>query len=56
VQEKQQGDGDNGEMIHDHGRRTAAWQEARQDERPDQREDEVVRQELGSGHTRDLIH
>jgi len=34
VQEKQQGDGDVGEMIHDHGRRAAAWQEARQDERP----------------------
>jgi hypothetical protein len=53
---KQQGDSDVGETIHDHGRRAAAWQEARQDERPYQREDEVVRQELGSGHASDLVH
>jgi hypothetical protein len=33
VQEKQQGDGDIREMVHDHGRRAAAWQNTRQDER-----------------------
>jgi hypothetical protein len=37
MQEKQQGDGDVGEIIYDPRRRAAARQEARYDERPDQR-------------------
>jgi len=55
VQEKQQGDGDIGEMIHNHGCRAAAWQQARQDKRPYQREDEVVGQELRPGHACALL-
>src|SRR3979490_1177860 len=56
VQKKQGGDGAVGEMVHGLQRRAAAWQEARQDERPDQRQGKVVRQELGSGYAGDLIH
>jgi hypothetical protein len=50
VQEEQQRDGDVGEMIDSHRGSAAAWQQARQDEHPDQRQGEVVRQELDPGH------
>jgi hypothetical protein len=48
MQEKQEGDSDIGEIINDHGRCAAAWQEACHNERPDQCQGKVVRQELES--------
>jgi len=48
MQEKQEGDSHIGEIINDHGRCAAAWQEACHNERPDQCQGKVVRQELES--------
>jgi hypothetical protein len=41
-------------MISGHCRRTTARQDARHDERADQRQGEAVRQKPGPGHTGDL--
>jgi hypothetical protein len=46
--EKQQSNCHVGEIINDHRRFPAAWEETRQDDCPDQRQSEIVRQEFGA--------
>lgn len=55
MQEEQQGNGEVGEVIHHQRRRAAAWQLACRDDGRDQRQGEILRQELGSRHTNDLF-
>ena len=50
MQEEQQCDGEVGEVIHHQRRRASAWQLACRDDNRDQRQGEILRQELGSRH------
>jgi hypothetical protein len=55
MQEKQQGYGEDGEMINRQRRRAAARQDTRRDNSCDQRQREILRQGLGAGHAGDLF-